>query len=286
MGFKDILVHLDEGPRSEMRLKIAARLAKQNQAHLTGLFVIDIPGTDLFYGAGMPFAGGGGMNQMLTTLRSEATARAEAAGQAFRDTLAAEGLEGEWRVVEGDTVALVAVHARYADLTVLAQPNDSEPYKGASADAVLVNVMLSSGRPILAVPYAGNFETVGQTVLVAWNASREATRAVNDALPILKTAKKVTILAVNPKHGTDDHGDVPSADIALHLARHGVKAEAAHTIAKDISEGDAILSYAADTGADMIISGGYGHSRAREMVFGGVTRTLLEEMTVPMLLSH
>ena len=286
MGFKDILVHLDEGPRSDARMKIAARLAKANQAHLTGLFVIDIPGTDLFYGAGMPFAGGGGMNQMLTTLRSEANARAEALGQAFRDMLAAEGLEGEWRVVEGDTVALVAVHARYADLSIVAQPNDAEPYKGASADAVLVNVMLSSGRPILAVPYAGNFETVGQTVLVAWNASREATRAVNDALPILKTAKKVTILAVNPKQGGDGHGDVPSADIALHLARHGVKAEAAHTIAKDISEGDAILSYAADTGVDLIVSGGYGHSRAREMVFGGVTRTLLEEMTVPMLLSH
>ena len=78
MGFKDILVHLDEGPRSDARMKIAARLAKANQAHLTGLFVIDIPGTDLFYGAGMPFAGGGGMNQMLTTLRSEANARADA----------------------------------------------------------------------------------------------------------------------------------------------------------------------------------------------------------------
>jgi nucleotide-binding universal stress UspA family protein len=94
------------------------------------------------------------------------------------------------------------------------------------------------------------------------------------------------VLAVNPKHGIAGHGDVPAADIVLHLARHGVKAEAAHTIAKDISEGDALLSYAADLGVDLIVSGGYGHSRAREMVFGGVTRTLLEEMTVPMLLSH
>jgi nucleotide-binding universal stress UspA family protein len=284
--FKDILVHIDEGPRSATRLKLATDLAKRNQAHLTGLFVIDIPGSDLFYGAGMPFAGGGGMNQMMTTLRTEANGRAETAGQAFREALRAEGLEGEWRVVEGDTVALLALHARYADMTVLAQPNDQEPYKGASSDAVLVNTMLSSGRPILAVPYAGAFETLGDNVLVAWNASREATRAVNDALPILKTARKVTILAVNPKHGIEGHGEVPAADIALHLARHGVKAEAAHTIANDISEGDALLSYAADMGADLIVCGGYGHSRAREMVFGGVTRTLLEEMTVPMLLSH
>ena len=96
----------------------------------------------------------------------------------------------------------------------------------------------------------------------------------------------VTVLAVNPRRGIEGHGEVPAADIALHLARHGVKAEAAHTVANDISEGDAILSYAADLGADLIVSGGYGHSRAREMVFGGVTRTLLQEMTVPMLLSH
>jgi nucleotide-binding universal stress UspA family protein len=149
-----------------------------------------------------------------------------------------------------------------------------------------VNVLLASGRPLLAVPYAGQFERVGDRVLVAWNASREATRAVNDALPLLRGATIVTVLAVNPKHGIEGHGDVPAADIVLHLARHGVKAEAAHTIANDISEGDALLSYAADLGADLIVAGGYGHSRARETVFGGVTRTLLEEMTVPMLLSH
>jgi nucleotide-binding universal stress UspA family protein len=284
--FKDILVHLDEGPRSSTRLKVAVDLARRHGAHLTGIYIIDIPGSDLFYGAGMPYAGGGGMTDMVNSLRAEATARSDSVGQDFRDALRREGLEGEWRVVDGDTVALLALHARYADITVLGQPNDEESFKGPSADAVLVNVMLSSGRPVLAVPYAGKFERVGERVLVAWNASRESTRAINDALPLLRSAKMVTVLAVNPKHGIEGHGDVPAADIALHLARHGVKAEAAHTIAKDISEGDALLSYAADLGVDLIVSGGYGHSRAREMVFGGVTRTLLQEMTVPMLLSH
>jgi nucleotide-binding universal stress UspA family protein len=286
MMFKDILVHLDEGPRSSTRLKVAVDLARRHGAHLTGIYIIDIPGSDLFYGAGMPYAGGGGMTDMVNSLRAEATARSDSVGQDFRDALRREGLEGEWRVVDGDTVALLALHARYADITVLGQPNDEESFKGPSADAVLVNVMLSSGRPVLAVPYAGKFERVGERVLVAWNASRESTRAINDALPLLRSAKMVTVLAVNPKHGIEGHGDVPAADIALHLARHGVKAEAAHTIAKDISEGDALLSYAADLGVDLIVSGGYGHSRAREMVFGGVTRTLLQEMTVPMLLSH
>lgn len=284
--FKDILVHLDEGPRSATRLKVAVDLARRQGAHLTGIFVLDIPGSDLFYGAGMPYAGGGGMSEMVNSLRAESAARADAMGQEFLDAVRRQGLEGEWRVVDGDTVGLLALHARYADLTVLGQPNADEPFKGPSADAVLVNVMMSSGRPVLAVPYAGPFEQVGERVLIAWNASRESTRAVNDALPILRGAKAVTVLAVNPRHGIEGHGDVPAADIALHLARHGVKAEAAHTIAKDIGEGDALLSYAADLGVDLIVCGGYGHSRAREMVFGGVTRTLLQEMTVPMLLSH
>jgi nucleotide-binding universal stress UspA family protein len=284
--FKDLLVHLDEGPRSAARLKIAVDLARRYEAHLTGIFVIDIPGSDLFYGAGMPFTGGVGLDQMASTLRTDTAARADMAGQEFSDALRRDGITGDWRVAEGDTVSLLALHARYADLTILGQPNEDAPYRGPSADAVLVNVMLSSGRPILAVPYVGQFDRVGEQVMVAWNASRESTRAVNDALPLLRTAKAVTVLAVNPKRGIEGHGDVPAADICLHLARHGVNAVAAHTIAKDISEGDALLSYASDLGIDLIVSGGYGHSRAREMVFGGVTRTLLEEMTVPMLLSH
>lgn len=284
--FKDILVHLDENPRSADRMRMAVDLARRQGAHLTGIYVLDIPGSDLFYGAGMPYAAGGGMSEMVDSLRADASARAEIAGKEFQEATRREGLSNEWRVVEGDTVALLALHARYSDLTILGQPNEDEAYKGPSADAVLVNVMLSSGRPVLAIPYAGRFEQIGDSVLVAWNASREASRAIHDAMPLLRSARKVTVLAVNPKHGIEGHGDVPAADIALHLARHGVKAEAAHTIAKDISEGDALLSYAADLGVDLIVAGGYGHSRAREMVFGGVTRTLLIEMTVPMLLSH
>ena len=130
---------------------------------------------------------------------------------------------------------------------------------------------MTSGRPVLAVPYAGNFPAVGERVLIAWNASREAARAVNDALPLLAQAQNVTVLAVNSRSGIGGHGDVPAADIALHLARHGVKAEAAPTSSGDISDSQALLSYAADISADLIVAGAYGHSRVREIVFGGVT---------------
>jgi nucleotide-binding universal stress UspA family protein len=137
---------------------------------------------------------------------------------------------------------------------------------------------------VLVVPRYGTFDTVGERVLVAWNGSREATRAVHDALPILKLATKVTVLSIDPERDTGDR--IPSADIALHLARHGVAAEGTSTVGLDISVGDLLLSRAADLGADLIVMGAYGHSRMRELVLGGATRHILQHMTVPVLMSH
>jgi nucleotide-binding universal stress UspA family protein len=221
--------------------------------------------------------------EIVDRMRADATEAATPIEAAFRDCVRRNGLQGEWRLVEGSPATMVALHARYTDLTVVGQPNSYEPQ---DSDAVTVTTVMTSGRPVLAIPFAGDFPTLGERVLVAWNASREAARAVNDALPLMAAAKQVTVLAINPQRGIGGLGDVPAADIALHLARHGIKAEAAHTVAKDISDGEALLSYAADIGADLIVSGAYGHSRARELVFGGVTRTLIAEMTAPVLLSH
>jgi nucleotide-binding universal stress UspA family protein len=282
MALNDILVHLDVTPRSEARLAVAARIATQHGAHLTGVHVIDIPSANYFYGAAMPFVPAN-PEDIVERMRAEAAEAAAPVEAAFRDCVRRNGLQGEWRLVEGNPAAMVALHARYADLTVVGQPDSYEP---RVSDAITVTTVMTSGRPVLAIPFAGDFPTVGERVLVAWNATREAARAVNDALPLIAGAKQVIVLAINPQRGIGGHGDVPAADIALHLARHGVKAEAAHTVAKDISDGEALLSYAADIGADLIVAGAYGHSRARELVFGGVTRTLIAEMTAPVLLSH
>jgi nucleotide-binding universal stress UspA family protein len=282
MALKDVLVHLDPTPRSAARLEVAARLAVKHGAHLTGLHVIDIPSANYFYGAAMPFVPAN-PEEIVQRIRAEATEAAGPVETGFRDCLRRNSLQGEWRLTEGAPSATVALHARYADLTMIGQPNRDEPQ---DADAVLVTTVMTSGRPVLAVPFAGEFPTIGERVLVAWNASREAARALNDALPLLIGAKQVTVLAINPQRGVGGHGDVPAADISLHLARHGLKAEAAHTVARDIADGEALLSYAADIGADLIVAGAYGHSRARELVFGGVTRTLIQEMTAPVLLSH
>jgi nucleotide-binding universal stress UspA family protein len=213
-------------------------------------------------------------------------ADAQAKAQAlFEERVARDGVRGEWRGVAAEPLAALTLHGRYVDLVIVGQRDPSG--EDASDDPTVPDhLILSLGRPVLVIPYSGSFPEVGKTVLVSWDASRLATRAVNDALPLLLGAKRVCVLAVNPHGGEDGHGQIPSADICLHLARHGVKAEAEHLYADDIDVGDVLLDRAADIGADLIVSGAYGHARWRELVLGGVTRHLLRHMTVPVLMTH
>jgi nucleotide-binding universal stress UspA family protein len=204
----------------------------------------------------------------------------------FQKFLELEGIHGELRSERGSLRQVVGLHARYADLTVISMGNTDnskvyvDPY-------LAVDVVMESGRPVLLVPKTGHFDDLGKRVLVCWNASRQAVRAINDAMFLLQSADKVTVLVVNPeKPSSGDHGDIPSADIALHLARHGVKTEAASVISNQSDVSDVILSRASDANVDMIVAGAYGHSEAREWIFGGVTNTLLHETTLPTFLSH
>jgi nucleotide-binding universal stress UspA family protein len=282
MTFKDIAVQLDTAARSQVRLDVAIELARGHGAHLTGFYVVDVPDSTYLYGGAVPYASGG--LDLVGKLRSDLLGAGTTVEARFLDKVRREGMAADWRLCEGRTGEMTALNARYADLVVVGQPHDPNATETERSDNVVVTALMSSGRPVLVVPFAGDFKVIGQRILVAWNASREATRAVNDAMPLLKRAAKVTILAINPRPGTEAHGDVPGAEIALHLARHGVTAEAAQTVSGDIPDGETLLSYAADIGADLIVAGGYGHSRA--LVFGGVTQSLLRSMTVPVFLSH
>lgn len=281
MPLRDILVHLDATAQGRTRLTLAAELARRHEAHLTALHVVDVA---------LPFvaaADGGGsamLAELLQSMRKDALTEAVAVEAAFRERLQRDGIAGEWRLVEGAAPEQVALHARYADLAILGQeePEGDRPAAGAIVEAAL----FSSGRPILVVPYAGRFETVGRRVLVGWNASREAARAVNDALPLIAGAESATVLAINPRHGSIGHGEEPGADIALHLARHGLKVQVEHSVAPEIGAGDLLLNRAAELPADLLVVGAYGHARLRELVLGGVTRTLLGHMTVPVLMAH
>ena len=273
MSYKTILVHLDDRARRAERLQVGFNLASNFDAHLIGLFALDsayIPSYALA-------EGGSVMQEIERRRRKEAVAQAESE---FRQAERRGGGKSEWRLSMDGALAAVRLNARYADLVVAGQP---EPGDGL-ARAFAGELVLSVGRPVLFVPYVGRYPSLGKRVLVAWNASREAARAVSDALPFLARAESVELVAFDP--ASSDHGELPAADVALYLARHGVKASAARQSAPGLDIGSQILSRAADTGADLVVMGGYGHSRLRELVLGGATRSMLEAMTVPVLMSH
>lgn len=281
MALKDILVHLDGTEQSRVRLQLAAGLARRHGAHLAGLFVVDVM---LPMMAASDAGSGAVLAEMIERMRADTLEEAAAVEAGFRETLRREAIAGEWRLVEGSSHEHVALHARYADLVVAGQasPDDAQP----SATVILEAVLFDSGRPVLVVPYAGSFPTLGQRVLVGWNASAQAARAVHDALPLMEGAGSVVVSAVNPRRGIDAHGDIPGADIATHLARHGLKVEVEHSLAPEIGAGDLLLNRASEISADLLVIGAYGHSRLRETILGGVTRTLLRQMTIPVLMAH
>jgi nucleotide-binding universal stress UspA family protein len=273
MSYKTILVHLDERERASERLQLGLQLAVGFDAHLVALFALDT--------AHVPsHARAEGASVMEEIERRRRKAAAAAAESEFRQAERRTAAKAEWRLSMDSALPAVGLSARYADLVITGQPEPGDSLAMAFAG----DLVLSVGRPVLFVPYAGRFSELGKRVLVAWNASREAARAVSDALPLLARADSVELVAFEPRSG--DHGALPAADIALYLARHGVKATAARQSAPQIDIGSQILSRAADTSADLIVMGGYGHSRLRELVLGGVTRSMLEAMTVPVLMSH
>ena len=278
MAFKDLLVHADRSKHCAQRLDVAVHLALTFDAHLAGLYTAPEPYVS-------PYVAGPLTPDLLELQRKLIADARDGVKADFEERMRKAGIAAEWREVEGEPARMAALHARYADLMVVGQNDPDEPVPDPDRD-LPERVVLESGRPVLVVPYAGRFPILGQRVLVAWNASAQATRAVNDALPLLARAAKVTVMVVNPASGGNGHGEVPGADIALHLARHGVNAEANHVYGADVDVGNMILSRAADFGADLIVMGAYGHSRLREMVLGGATRTLFQSMTAPVFMSH
>jgi nucleotide-binding universal stress UspA family protein len=280
MAYKNLLVHLDDSQVCEGRIAAALTLAEAQDAYLTGLALAVETSVPTYIGGQMPV-------EVLEVQRAQVLERGRAAAARFDKALDRTGRPGASRMVTGldiDAARVVALHARHADLVVLGQ---EEPEGSPALPQNLVeDVVLSAGRPALVVPYIGPGKTLGQRIMIAWDSGREAARAVNDALPILAQAAAVTVLSVNPRPGVDLHGEEPGADIALHLSRHGVKVEVQQTQVEEINVGDTILSRLADLGCDLLVMGAYGHSRLREVVLGGVTRTLFESMTVPVLMSH
>lgn len=288
MAFKDIAVHIDATPAGQERVRIAVRIASHDGAYLTGLFIRTPhapppPGLPRFSHLGLE-TGAFPDEEFQRRIAEEEKALPEGE-EAFRQATKEAGVNGEWLVLDGGVTKPIDAQARYADLVVAGPMNMDERarYIGAIFPGELA---LACGRPVLAVPSTGKLETLAERVLIAWNASREAARAVSDAMPFLVHADFVTMLAVEPPWGDVEDGMRELSNLGRHLEHCGVSAERYVVKAPEHTIGEEILARAEDSCCDLVVMGAYGHSHMREIVLGGATRTLLESIKTPILLSH
>ena len=279
--FRDILVPYVNEDSATVAMPAALALAERFDAKLAVLVTVDVPPP-------MPTDWGAMAFEVYTQLHAEARTLAQSRADAMRARFA----HGSWpvEVRMAESVSLfpqntASMHARYADLTVLpAWPRDG-------GDAMPLHdhvhdLLRHSGRPLLVVP-AGHASTVPpKRALIAWSPTREAARAVADAMPLLRLAERVDVVIVDPRSGDDAHGAEPGADIAAHLARHGLQVTVETRPSMNYSVAYAVLDRARDIGADLLVAGGYGHSRLREAVLGGTTRELLQTAHLPVLFAH
>lgn len=284
MSYKTILVHLNDERRAPRLIDFAAALARQHRAHLIGLFVVPLP-VVLNEWPDIAIA------EMIDAQRRAYREEAERIGALFReataDRPAAAPLQAEWRAVESQYATAadgLVESARMVDLVIVAQA-DKKWHLTHTLDVVEPAIM-ESGRPVLVVPNAGAANPAPQHVLIAWNGKKESTRAAFDALPLLKAAGQCSIVWVDPRTGSAAVGDLPCAELAATIARHGVKAEARSVQAADNSVATALAEEIVRTKASLLVMGAYGHSRLREFVLGGATRGLMTNMTIPVLFSH
>lgn len=282
MSYRTVLVHVDASRHAHTRVGIAAAIAAQQEAHLVGAATSGVSRT--IYQTSLIDEAAPNAAQHLALHLDALRARAGKALLEFESQ--ARGMEVrsfESMLIDDEAGAGICLRARYSDLVVIGQFDPDEPSPVVMPDFPEF-VVLNSGRPVLIVPHAGRLDVPGRRIVVAWDAGVSATRALVNALPMLKHAQAVDVVVFNPGADGKAHGEQPGADIALYLARHGVRVNVVpQRTEADI--GEALLSLAADLGADLLVMGGYGHSRFRELLLGGVTRTVLQSMTIPVLMS-
>ncbi len=275
---KDIMVHLDGSPEDEIRLEHGQAIASAGRAHLVGIFTNLLPDLTV----AMPMDGGAAAMQVLTELEEKARQDGDATARRLTERLASLQVPSELRRFDetfGALSAKVVEQARCADLFIA-----TRPYGEADAPLwtdLVEAVLFGSGRALLLVPPGRHRQGSIQTVLVAWNGSREAVRALREGLTFIEQAARTVVLVVDPPPDT-----TPWLEVEGHLARHGVVAEVITAESQDRRIAEVILDEAHRVTADLVVMGGYGHTRLREQVFGGVTRDMLAAAENLLLVAH
>lgn len=272
-SYARILVHLEQVRGCSARVALAARLAQRFRSRLLGV----APSGDPFqFAAGKP--GGIVSAAVIEDARIYRQMKARGSCDEFERQLAALDLPTTAEIVDGLPEQALLERGIGCDLAVIGQPeNDDRAYMARQ-------LLLHLGRPVLLVPSAGEFNDAGRRVLLAWDGRRECARAAADAMPFLQAADEVLVCRIAGKEEADS-GRGACASAAEWLGLHGVDARTLD-LAADGDAGHALLSLAADEGVDLLVMGAYGHAPWAESLMGGVTRTLLESMTVPVLMSH
>lgn len=279
MSYKTILVYLNSEEQAARIMSVAAQVARRSNAHLIGLYVV--PAVRIY-----PAVQAYITTEILEAQKQHYREQADRIRKVFDTAVSGEDFVSEWRVVEAhvpDRTPTVLQHGRMVDLIVLGQYDQSEERDERDLPD---RVVLEGGRPVLIVPAAGKFENVGDYVMLAWDGSREASRAAFDAMPFLETADEVRVHAVNPPSKEGNSTFLPGTELSASLARHGVKAETGQSTSRSGAVGEEILSRMADHGSNLLVMGCYGHSKLRELALGGVTRHITQHMTAPVLFSH
>lgn len=274
-----IAIYLSSDKACARRIDFGVQLAKKHNADVVGVY----PTNDLighYYDASIiPLEARQAMAERHHSQR-------ETTQQRFLESAEAAGVKAMWRMPEGDAEEALALHARYADVLIM-----SKAEHGERGPIVLPNlpesVIMAAGRPVLMLPNAGSLQTIGRRVLYCWDQRREAARAFSDAAPLLEGCEELVVLEIDRDERLLQERDIQNDDIADYCASKGYP-RPRHLVVKsgDIGVGNVILNTASDHGSDLIVMGAYGHSRMRQWVMGGASRTLLSSMTVPVLLAH
>lgn len=274
---KDIVVNLSLNPSRVAATNYAISVASAFQAQLTGIaFMYEPIMPSIYVGTSMH-------GSDIVFQREEAQRRASAAIAAFDEAAAKAGLAVESHALDTKAARAPDNFAKLARRFDLAIVGQAEPDKETVEDRIAEAALFESARPVLFVPYIHTAALNLRHVAVCWDGSRAATRAIADAMPFLERAKRIDIIVMENERPKSE--DFPGIDMAHHLSRHGLKVELKR-IQLNMDVGNTILNYAADAATDLIVMGGYGHSRLRDFILGGATQSLLEKMTVPTLMSH
>jgi len=279
VDLKNLLIHLDHSTGCQNRLQTAFALARDFEAEITGLFVVPDYIVPSYVEAQISV-------DLIADVTEKAIARAEETLEGYRKLADKAGVKMQARVVEGQVIPILREHSKYADLLLLGQdqPDDPDNASYGLADALL----FEGGCACLVVPHSGKLAAPGKRILLTWNASRESAHAMRAAMPLLARAETVVVLSSEPDYlDAETARGHPHAEELMHfLKSHGIESTSGGIDDPGLAAGEAILAQAAEMNADMIVMGAYGHARLREIILGGVTRDLLKQSPVPLLLDH